>query len=197
MKDQRAGNVTGILHKEERGVQVQVLSLSTHIATITSADSCHTDNSGYMVTINMLPDDVLLEIFDTCRKKHNVFFGPLWRWHWLVHVCERWRQVIFGSPRTLDLQILYFHGTPVRKSLDIWPPFPIAIQYCSFSTFTHDADNLFAALENRGRIRQVDLYLTGLQLGEVATVMQQPFLALLPFSGHGKIGDCLCFPVDS
>ena len=97
----------------------------------------------------------------------------------------------------LDLQILYFHGTPVRKSLDIWPPFPIAIQYCSFSTFTHDADNLFAALENRGRIRQVDLYLTGLQLGEVATVMQQPFLALLPFSGHGKIGDCLCFPVDS
>ena len=71
----------------------------------------------------------------------------------------------------------------MRESLDIWPPFslpfPIAIQYSNYNTFTlYDADNLLAALENHGRVSQVDLYLTGLQLGEVATVIQQPFPAL-------------------
>jgi hypothetical protein len=29
-------------------------------------------------------------------------------WHTLVHVCRKWRTVVLGSPRRLDLRLLYF-----------------------------------------------------------------------------------------
>ncbi|KAH9968522.1 hypothetical protein BGW80DRAFT_1337992, partial [Lactifluus volemus] len=38
--------------------------------------------------------------------------GP-WKWHRLVHVCRRWRHIIFDSPRSLDLQLFCTYGTPV------------------------------------------------------------------------------------
>ncbi|KAI9437229.1 hypothetical protein H4582DRAFT_1958738 [Lactarius indigo] len=137
---------------------------------------------GYAITINTLPDDVLLDIFDSCRQDHDPRrfpFTPVWRWYELVHVCRRWRQVVFGSPRRLDLHILCTNGTRVRENLDCWPPFPIAIQYLYLETFTpYDEASLFAVLKHRGRIHHVDLSLMGLQLARVATVMQEPFPAL-------------------
>ena len=138
------------------------------------------------MTINMFPDQVLLEIFDTRRKMHDEpIYDSVWGWLELVHVCQRWRQLIFGSPRGLDLQILCTHGTPVRESLDIWPPLPIAVHYHYDKSFTpYDANNLLAALDNPGRLRRVDLYLTRTQLAEVATVMQQPLPKLTHFSCH-------------
>jgi len=67
----------------------------------------------------------------------------------------------------------------MRENLDLWLPFPIAIHYPYYYTFTpYDEVNLFAALEHPGRIRHVDLRLTGPHLREVATVMQVPFPAL-------------------
>ena len=66
----------------------------------------------------MLPDEVLLEIFDFYRKI-PVYYSirPVWTWHLLVHVCRRWRQIIFESPHRLDLQILCTEKTPVRQNL--------------------------------------------------------------------------------
>ena len=167
------------------------------MATATSTDLCHTEESGDTMTINKLPDNVLIEIFDLCRKDHKFhrFIHiprlkdiynpdsesslPVWRWHGLVQVCQRWRQIIFGSPRRLDLQILCSRQIPVRENLDSLPPFPIAIQYLTFETLTPDEEKgLSAAFEHPGRIRQVDLCLRGPQLGKVATAMQQPFPAL-------------------
>lgn len=133
------------------------------------------------MSINILPDDVLLEVFDWCRidgdpDQHP--FDPVWKWHRLVHVCRRWRQIVFGSPLRLDLQILCTNGTPVRN-LYCWPPFPITIQYSYHETFTlHDEDGLFAALEHPGRIRRIDLCLSGPWLREVALMMGDPFPAL-------------------
>ena len=152
------------------------------VAAATGTDFCHTDESGYESTINVLPDNVFLEIFDSCRKDHDPDeppFLPVWRWHGLVHVCQRWRQIIFGSPRRLDLQILCTNGTPV-ENLNFWPPFPITIHYPYHETFTpYDEDSLLVTLEHSGRIRQIDLSLTGPQLREVATVMMhEPFPAL-------------------
>src|SRR6266702_4521181 len=151
-------------------------------STATGTDLCRIGNSyGHAITIDVLPDNVLLDIFDSCRKDHDPdrSYTPVWRWHGLVHVCRRWRQIVFASPRRLDLQLLCTNGTPLRENLDLWPPIPIAVQYLYYKTFTpSDKDSLFAALEHPGRIRHVDLSLTGLQLREVATVMQVPFLAL-------------------
>ena len=49
----------------------------------------------------MLPDDVLLAIFDFCGDKYE-----LEAWQTLVHVCRRWRSVVLGSPRRLGLQLV-------------------------------------------------------------------------------------------
>ncbi|KAH9073490.1 hypothetical protein EDB83DRAFT_76927 [Lactarius deliciosus] len=68
--------------------------------------------------INTLPDNVLLEIFDLCREGHDAgwfTFTVAWDWHRLVHVCQRWRQLVFGSPRRLDIQLLCKHRTPHRS----------------------------------------------------------------------------------
>jgi len=49
------------------------------------------------VTFDMLPDDILLELFQIClngaERTHE--------WHTLIHVCRRWRDIVFASPRVL------------------------------------------------------------------------------------------------
>ncbi|KAH9985557.1 hypothetical protein BJV77DRAFT_1152763, partial [Russula vinacea] len=69
------------------------------------------------VTISMLPEDVLLPIFHFDRlayldEEGDAFpaFRVFWRWHRLVHVCQRWRSVIFGSPHFLDLRLVCLPG---------------------------------------------------------------------------------------
>jgi hypothetical protein len=60
-------------------------------------------------TISMLSDDVLLEILDFFQKNHDPAPPPealpeaVWDWHVLVHVCHKWRQVVFASPLRLHL----------------------------------------------------------------------------------------------
>ncbi|KAI9445793.1 hypothetical protein BJY52DRAFT_1228695 [Lactarius psammicola] len=109
------------------------------------------------------------KIFDFCqidyRRQLPVYpFRSIWEWRRLVHI-------VFGSSCHLDLQVLCTNGTRVRENLDIWPPFPIAIKYYYKTLTPYHEDSLFAALEHPGRICYVDLYLTGPQLREVATVI--------------------------
>ncbi len=52
------------------------------------------------VTIDVLPDDVLLKIFD-CYMDEALFFIEIDAWHTLVH----WRCVVFDSPRRLNLRL--------------------------------------------------------------------------------------------
>ncbi|KAH9164282.1 hypothetical protein EDB89DRAFT_2078116 [Lactarius sanguifluus] len=158
-------NITQVLYKKREEAQTQG------------------KRHGHAITINILPDNVLLDIFDLYRMDQDPDSFPftIWGWHELVHVCRRWRQIVFGSPRRLDLHILCTNGTPVREHLDIWPAFPIAIQYSQlgYNTLTpYDEDSLLAALEHHGRIRHVDLSLTDPRLTEVVTAMQVPFPAL-------------------
>ncbi|KAH9970910.1 hypothetical protein BGW80DRAFT_1561978, partial [Lactifluus volemus] len=68
------------------------------------------------VTIRSLPDNVLLDIFDFCRMSSHDSFR--W-WHALVHVCGRWRYIVFLSPLRLHLQLVCNANTPVKKTLDV------------------------------------------------------------------------------
>jgi hypothetical protein len=73
------------------------------------------------VTIDILPDDVLLVIFDYYMAKADED-GKFEEWQKLVHVCQNWRYVVFGSPLRLNLRILCSAGTPEREKLAVWPP---------------------------------------------------------------------------
>ncbi|KAH8980986.1 hypothetical protein EDB86DRAFT_2977911 [Lactarius hatsudake] len=69
-------------------------------------------------TIDTLTDNVLLAIFDLIRISRTSFelhCYPVWNWHTLVHVCHRWRQIIFASPLRLDLQLLHERNTCQEK----------------------------------------------------------------------------------
>ncbi|KAH9178363.1 hypothetical protein EDB89DRAFT_1170384 [Lactarius sanguifluus] len=131
-------------------------------------------------TIDALPENVLLEIFDICRKNHDYTLHSVWKWHIPTHVCRKWRQIVIASPRRLNLQILCTHRTPARKNLGIWPAFPIAIdyQYLWSGNTPNDEDNIIAALEHPDRVCYLGLDATGPQLGKIVTVMQEPFPVL-------------------
>ena len=135
------------------------------------------------VSINMLPDDILLIIFDFYRADVMNYVGPTCAWHRLVHVCRRWRHVVFASPVRLGLHIVCTERTPVRELLDIWPPLPIIIRCWLYSTSTskYPIPSAIAALqvEPRNRVRQIHLsHLTRPLLDILAMAMQEPYPAL-------------------
>jgi len=132
-------------------------------------------------TINTLPDDVLLEIFDLYRADFMNYVGLTCMWHRLAHVCRRWRHVVFASPSRLDLRIACTERTPVRRLLDVWPPLPIIIRFWLYSTSTskYTISNVITALERRNRVCQIQLsHMTQSLLDMLAPAMQEPYSAL-------------------
>ena len=129
----------------------------------------------------MLSDDVLLEIFHFCQETYFEsleYDGYVEDWQVLVHVCQRWRQVVFASPLRLDLRILCDSRTPARKCLDIWPTFPLLIEDFYLNNGI-GIDNIIAALEHPHRVSAITLdEVTGPMLVRTITVMQEPFPAL-------------------
>ena len=143
-----------------------------------------------MVTIDDLADDVLLEIFgffvvkyqdldirqlvdyDTKRKIES--------WQLLVHVCRRWRDLVLGSPRHLNLQICCRPRLFPRS--DVWPPLPLLIWGSVTRTSVHD---VIAELKHSDRIYQINLKCnTSWELENIWTAMQVPFpeLAIMNLS---------------
>ncbi|KAN0120595.1 hypothetical protein V8E52_004422 [Russula decolorans] len=109
----------------------------------------------FLITINMLPDDVLIDIFDFLLRKNQ----GAQEWVTLVHVCRRWRSVVFQSPLRLNLRLVCTPKTRVRDTLDIWPHFPLIVHddNPNFDDDTTGLDNIVAALENDDRVCQIDL----------------------------------------
>ena len=129
--------------------------------------------------IEVLPDDVLLEIFEfymimkisyRCARAGR---SEVEAWQSLVHVCRRWRNVVLGSPRRLNLRLYCTLKTPVRDALDVWPAFPLVI--AALLGFSPSTDNIIVALGQRNRVREIELYLTGSRSEEVLAVMQVSF----------------------
>ena len=135
------------------------------------------------VMIDMLPDNVLLEIFDFYREAiissiHASWINT-WRWEVLIQVCRRWRCVIFESPRRLDLRIVCTSTTPTRTSLDIWPPFPISIT-SRYHVDEASVENIVAAFEHgHDRTSHISINnINGSALEQLVAAMHQPLPAL-------------------
>ncbi|KAI9510565.1 hypothetical protein F5148DRAFT_1281760 [Russula earlei] len=139
------------------------------------------------VTINTLPDDVLVDIFHFYVIVDN---WRMWRtneWHTLVHVCQRWRQVVFASPRRLNLRLDYTGKRPLSEMLDVWPVLPVEITY----RFSRIWENLLGAVESEHRHRICRIDLQGIPTSEwerFAAAMQKQFpeLTFLRFWPWGE-----------
>jgi F-box-like len=130
-----------------------------------------------VIRIDVLPDDILIEIFDFYVDVSLSYEGKKWieAWQSLAHVCRRWRSVVLGSPRRLKLQLYCTPETPVRDTLDVWPAFPLLVRGNDMS-LSASTDNVIAALGQSNRVCEIILLgLTGRQLEEVLAPMQVPF----------------------
>ncbi|KAI0287456.1 hypothetical protein BC826DRAFT_1178420 [Russula brevipes] len=130
------------------------------------------------ITIHMLPDDVLLDIFDFFvrdgepRPEYDVRNAD--SWHTLVHVCQRWRYLVFASPRRLNLRLLCTGRRPVTAMLDIWPTLPIVLS--NTATVPAYRENIIAALEHPNRLCHIKISGVPLLLSErFAAALQVPF----------------------
>ena len=113
---------------------------------------------GQVTSIDTLPDDVLLEIFNSIEYDG---LDPWYSgegaeaWQSLVHVCRRWRTLVFGSPRHLELQLFCTGRTRVRDMLDIWPVLPLIIWCNGYSRGS--VDNIIAGLQRGDRVCKIHL----------------------------------------
>ena len=136
-----------------------------------------------MVTVDVLPDDVLLAIFDFYVVRYqDLGFRELSdyntkreieSWQSLVHVCRRWRDLAFGSPRRLNLRLCCITKTPARETLDVWPALSLLIQGSVSDT---SVVNVIAVLEHSDRIYKINLDChTTSQIEKLWTAMEVPF----------------------
>ena len=103
-------------------------------------------------------------------------------------MCRRWRSVVFGSPRRLDLQLCCTDRTRSRDLLDIWPVLPLIIKGSWYWFSEGSVDNIVAVLKCSDRVRHIELHPEQLvNWGMLFAAMQQPFpeLTRLDLQSHG------------
>ncbi len=142
--------------------------------------------------MDVLPDDVLLVVFDFHLVKYAKRDKDTCRWQTLVHVCRRWRSIVFGSPRRLNLKLRCTPKTPARDSLDVWPALPLLIQGDIYEE--SDVDNIIAALERSDRVCKISLHVPKSHLEKVLASMQEPFPDLTSLGLNLK-GDICHWPL--
>ena len=129
-----------------------------------------------LVTIGMLADVPLLVIFDYYLHAS----GEMEAWRTLVHVCRKWRDLVFGSPYRLNVKLVCTARRPVREMLESMPPLPIVVSPYGLSGIsTLATDNIIAALEHNDRIHRIELReVSSSLLDKALAVMQGPFPVL-------------------
>ena len=100
-------------------------------------------------------------------------------WHTLVHVCRRWRCVVFGLPRRLDLRLLCANRR-LLNTLDIWPELPVIVdvndeEICQLP----DATNVISMLKGNDRVCKIFIHNVPNSLLEELATMTEPFPALI------------------
>ncbi|KAI0282694.1 hypothetical protein BC826DRAFT_1110627 [Russula brevipes] len=148
-------------------------------------------------TIDVLPCDVLLHVFAFHQLATRPDYLPMsvaWEWHVLVHVCRRWRCLIFESAHHLGLRLVIgrlLHRKAHRTSLACWPALPISIWYDTNRALSpDDEDNVTAALEQSDRIHEINLTMSSSMLAKSRAWLDNSFPALEHLhlkSPHGRL----------
>ena len=111
-------------------------------------------------------------------------------WPRLVHICPKWRHIVFAnaSQQALYLRLFYTHGKSVLKTLDCWPALPIVLEYGGSPTLDppapEDEDNIVAALKQYDRVSSIHLTIS-------ASLLEKLLLLKEPFSNWRT---CLFYP---
>jgi hypothetical protein len=133
------------------------------------------------VTIDNVPDEVLLEIFDLYRQTLG---DPLnservWNnkngWFKLAHVCHNWRAVVLASPFRLRLRLYFAGDTPTRAAaLNRLAHLPIIVDYNNVVLNASAQKRLISALRYPDRVCRMAITNT---VG-ITEALDSPFPAL-------------------
>jgi F-box-like len=179
----------GLRRNPPKEADVRTSLAQWHVPTV---DWC--DHNVARVAIDMLPDVALLNIFDLYLEEDyinpmvQIEKPPIEVWRTLAQVCRKWRNIVFESPRRLDLRVYCRPSTPVREMLDIWPNLPVVVWVHGH---LEDVDNTIAALEHNDRVCAI--YLWDVQNSgseKILAAMKRPFPALtrLVLGSKGETG---------
>ena len=164
-------------------------------------------NSPHIVSIHVLDDDSLLNIFylyrpfffcedetDLIHFKHLLGGIEPWDqgrwWYRLVHVCQRWRNLILGSANYLRLSLVCTNGTPVQNMLAHSPPLPLTVDYINEDGITaEDEEGLLLALEQRNRVRHIRLVFPVQNLQKLVKAIDEEFSTLEYLIVHPRTED--------
>ncbi|KAH8994824.1 hypothetical protein EDB92DRAFT_228176 [Lactarius akahatsu] len=129
------------------------------------------------VTIENLSDEVLLNIF-----RYYLHASPRF-WLRLVHMCSKWRRIVFASQRALRLRLFFTYGTPAPrlKAVEHWPALPIVVHYGGSLALDppapEDEDNIMATLKQSDRVGSINLTITSSILEKLSAI-ERPFSQL-------------------
>ena len=155
--------------------------MTIHRAFRIITELCDTVHLHPQSAISKLSDDALLVIFRFHLKKAFVGGGTTYDgWHDLVHVCQRWRRLVFASPGHLDLRLLCTSRRPVGKLLDIWPALPIVVQdYTKTSQpWGWGMTDVISALHRHNRVCMIEISAIPNSLWTSFMAMMMPFPVL-------------------
>ena len=132
--------------------------------------------------IHNLDDDSLLQIFSCYRLDDEENWYLRLGWLMLIHVCPRWRNLIYDSWSHLDLCLLLTNDSPSMDTLSHLPPLPLIIHYSDRTrTITRkDEGNMYLGLQQHDRVRRVILQAPSSKL----RMWLEPMNKLLPVLGE-------------
>jgi len=117
--------------------------------------------------MGILPDDILIGIFnhylDQSQSRDGSERNCTGRvraedaWQILVHVCRRWRCLVFELSTFLNLLLQLTPRQDVRTMLDLWPPLPISIYSREQLHHGTKRNNVIEALKQQSRICKIDI----------------------------------------
>ena len=98
-------------------------------------------------------------------------------WYKLAQVCRRWRYLILGSARHLDLSLVCSPGTPVTEMLEHSPPFPLTVDHDHriYPFDAEDVEGIMLALRHHDRVRRICLLMSFSNLQEVIASLENEF----------------------
>jgi hypothetical protein len=151
-------------------------------------------NSPHTTSIHILDDDSLLNIFylyrpiflgedddENARLKggKRPWVGECW-WYKLAHVCQRWRNLIFGLASYLGLFLVCTKGMPVTEMLAHSPSLPLVVDYSEkyYGMTVEDEEGTILALRQRDRVRRIRLDMSVGNLQKLVVAIEQEYSML-------------------
>ncbi|KAH9981816.1 hypothetical protein BJV74DRAFT_66726 [Russula compacta] len=158
----------------------------------------------HSISIHILDDDSLLNIFHLCRpvlldeddvEAIRILRGGDWIrerwWYKLTHICRRWRHLVLASASHLGLCLICTYRTPVADMLAHSPPLPLVIDHVDkdLDITAEDEEGIMLALQHRDRVRRIRIEMPISKLQKFTVAMDDEFpileyLYIVPSTKH-------------